>query len=238
MLIGYIDDSKADDKVLILAGYIANDQQWTGFSYRWAEALTMKPPCPLFKMRQIDLSVPSQMKRAQYHYRIIEEFIPFGFCVAIPIPPLAKVTEELRIAPKFRNPYYLAWLVTISFFRNSYLYSGWTQPIDLVFDVQAESKLVLEAWKIMTEQNENMEPFKNPPIFRSDNDSMPLQAADLLAWWARKNWVEHGTFNNQKWLFPWEERDPGPDYLFQEINEDGIRKHFLKTIIPLKSLGV
>lgn len=232
MLQAFFDDSREDGCVLILAGFAATSQQWMQFCNRWEQALTMSNPrWRTFKMSRVELGDPSQLERSEYHYRIIEEFIPGAFCIAIPLPALAKVTEEFRIEPKFRNPYYLAWLVTISLFRNFHLRNGWTQPINIFFDQQGEAKMVLEAWNIMAKQNADMKAFQTAPIFSDDEKTLPLQAADLLAWWARKNWVEHGTFNNQKWLFPWEERSPGPDYFFAEVDENGIRKHFLKTMI-------
>lgn len=233
MLRAFFDDSRQDGHVLILAGFVANVGQWLGFSDRWQQALTMtQPHWPAFKMSQVNLSDPVQLERAEYHYRIIEEFIPSAVCVAIPLQPLEKVMEEFRIELKFRNPYYMAWLTTLSIFRNFHVAHGWSQQIDVFFDRQNnEEKLVAEAWHIMVEDLGETAPFKNAPMFRDDEDMLPLQAADLLAWWARKNWIEHGTFDNQKWLFPWEERTPGPDYLFAEIDEEGIRKHFLRTMI-------
>lgn len=240
MLRAFFDDSKENGGVLILAGYVASVQQWMSLSDRWEQALTMRSPkWSAFKMRNVDLSNPIHVERAEYHYRIIEEFAQMGMCIAVPIPALSKVIDEFHIEPKYKNPYYLAWLITVSQFRNYHLYNGWTQPLDIYFDAQAESKMVLRAWEVMEEQNADMKPFKNVPMFRSDEEMLPLQAADLLAWWARKNWMEHGTFGNDKWLFPWEERSPGPDYLYVEIDEDGIRKHFIKTmILPDSGTGV
>jgi hypothetical protein len=237
MLRGFFDDSREDGCVLILAGYVASVEQWLSFSERWDQALTMNSPrWPAFKMRKVDLNDPFQLERAEYHYRIIEEFLPGGLCVAIPIPIFAKVVEEYNLEPKFRNPYYLAWNLVVSTFRNFHVSNGWKQTIDVYFDKQGESKMVLQAWDIIS-QKEGMGPFNNAPMFRDDEEIVALQAADLLAWWARKNWVEHGTFLNESWLFPWEKREPGPDYLFAEMNEDGIRQHFLNTMIFPDFLG-
>ena len=67
-------------------------------------------------------------------------------CVAIPLKPLAKVMEEFHIEQKFRNPYYLAWLTTLSVFRNFHVYNGWKQSVDVLFDRQNnEERLVTEA---------------------------------------------------------------------------------------------
>jgi len=229
VLQAYIDDSGEAGKVLILAGYLATVEQWLRFSERWQQALDMSPPWLVFKMRAIDMKIPEQRERAEYHYRIIEEFLPGGFCVAIPIKPLKLVCEELNIGLRWRRPYYMAWIAVISVFRKFYTKGGWKQSLDLIFDEQIESKIVLEAYDILTmKQNGDMAPFKNRPIFRNDEEFLPLQAADLLAWWARKRWLEKETFVDMNWLFPWEGRTPAPDYIFSEMTEDQIREH-MKT---------
>lgn len=161
----FFDDSREDGSVLILAGFAANAEQWRHFSGRWKQALTMNNPrWSSFKMSRVDISDPAQLERAECHYRIIEEFIPGAFCVAVSIPVLAKVMNEFRIEPKFRNPYYLAWLITVSLFRNFHLYGGWKQPIDLFFDQQGEAKMVLQAWDVIAEQNADMKPFQIAPM--------------------------------------------------------------------------
>ncbi len=231
MLRAFFDDSRERGVVLILAGFIATVEQWHGFSERWEQSLTMMSPrWKAFKMSRVDLEDTAQLERVEYHYRIIEEFTEGAFCVAMPMQPLINVFDEYVVEAKFRNPYYLAWHLVMSTFANFHRYNGWNKTLDVYFDKQTESKMVLQAWEIISEK-EGLGPFNNPPMFRDDEDMLPLQAADLLAWWARKAWLQHGAFHNDLWLFPWEKKHPGPDYLFAQINEDGIRQHFLNTMI-------
>jgi len=229
----YIDDSVESGTVLILAGYLANVKQWDEFSERWQRLLDMKPSTHSFKMRRVNLKNPVEREKAEFHYRAIEQYVPFGFCVALPIQPYLRICEELHIRKRYRRPFYMAWMLLLSVFRAFYTEAKWTQSLDLIFDENGFVADLESAWDLLARnQKEDMAPFKNRPLFRPDDELLPLQAADMLAWGARKNWAEHGTFNNQKWLFPWEERAPGPDYMFSEVTEDGIRAHVLANLSP------
>ena len=233
VLQAYFDDSKQDGQVIILAGYIASVEQWMAFSDRWKQALTMgSPRWNAFKMSRVNLNDPAQLERTEYHCRIVEEFAQGAFCNAIPVAPLKKVIQEFGIDPKYSNPYYLAWLLTVSNFRNFRDYGSWTETVDVYFDKQSEERFVQRAWEIMSDRyNGDVGPFRNAPMFRSDEEFLPLQAADLLAWWARKNWIEHGSFSNQKSLFPWPSYGDLMPTMFVEMDEDGIRTHFSKTMV-------
>ncbi len=159
MLSAYFDDSREDGSVFVLAGYLGNFQQWKKFSRRWEQALTMRrPQWDEFKMKRVDLNDPDQFLRAQYHYRIIEEFLPDGFCLAIPTGAFQKVMEELNVEEKFRNPYLLAWLTLISFFRNLKVHYGWKNSFDIYFDNQTEEKTVMQMWYEVTEKSPGESP--------------------------------------------------------------------------------
>jgi hypothetical protein len=233
VLQAYFDDSKQDGNVLILAGHIATVEQWMAFADRWKQALTMsKPKWNVFKMSSVCLKDPVQLERAEYHCRIIEEFVQGAFCIAIPIKPLAKVIAEYRIHPQYSNPYYLAWLLVVSNFRNFRDYGGWTETIDVYFDKQSEERFVQRAWETLADRyGGDIGPFRNAPMFRSDEEFLPLQAADFLAWWARKNWIEHGTFNNEASLFPWEPCERMTPTMYVQMDEQGIRKHLQNTMV-------
>jgi hypothetical protein len=68
---------------------------------------------------------------------------------------------------------------------------GIQEKVDFIFDTSSEEEqhYVLNAWHFW-KQNEWFEErkalFGDPPIFRDDKVFLPLQAADLYAWHARK----------------------------------------------------
>ncbi len=235
MMQAYIDDSTESRAVLVLAGYIASDPQWLAFAEKWQNALH-EERLKVFKMNK--LKQPHHYPRVERFYRIIESTVSGGFYIAVPISALSTVCAEFNIAPRYRSPYYMAWILLISVFRKLYTETKWNPPLDLIFDNQKEEKFILKAWHILKDkQKGDIAPLKNTPAFRSDEDVLPLQAADLLAWWVRKDWLKHGTIKNAEWLFPWEDKSGGFPYLLSEMNENEIRQHFKNNLVLPGDLG-
>lgn len=227
----YVDDSTEGGVVLILAGYIASVSQWDAFSVAWETLLAEYPTRHVFKMRSVNLNNPIDVEKLERHYRIIEKYIPFGFCMAMPHEPYKAVCEELGVQKRYQRPFNMAWVLLLSSFRKFYTQAQWKQSLDLFFDEHISATDVSAAWDELVErQKGDIAPFRSRPIFVRDDDFLPLQAADLLAWWARKNWVQHKTFKNQAPLFPWNEGHPGPDYMYFEMEEAGIRKHVMDNL--------
>jgi hypothetical protein len=72
------------------------------------------------------------------------------------------------------------------------------------------------------------------PLFEDDREVVKLQAADMLAWWARKQYLSDKS--NMKALFPDEwTRGKEPLLLFAEMPEESIRRQFLKDIETAKN---
>ncbi len=224
----YVDDSTGSGAVMVLAGYVATVPQWLDLTQRWERALAMEPPLRVFKMNK--LKQEHNRERVEYFYRIIEETVAAGFYIAIPIEAHAKVCAEFRVAARYRSPYYMAWILLISVFRKLHTHTAGHPPLDLIFDNQKEEQFVTKAWHILkARQKGDVAPFRSTPVFKDDEDVLPLQAADLLAWWARKSWIKHKGFDGE-WLFPWEKRS-NLVYAYSEMDEDKIRKHFTAATI-------
>jgi hypothetical protein len=66
-----------------------------------------------------------------------------------------------------------------------------TEQIDFIFDDQSEKSVILATWD---EHLDNQTPevrshYGSTPRFENDQKFLPLQAADLWAWWVRE-WYE------------------------------------------------
>ena len=67
------------------------------------------------------------------------------------------------------------------------------------------------------------------PKFKKDDSVAPLQAADMLAWWTRRQYVTDKS--NMRSLFPeYFTREKAPHLLFAELPEEKIREQLLKDI--------
>jgi hypothetical protein len=93
----FIDDSRSDDEVLVLAGYLASYERWEKFSHDWQELLSMSPRWDRFKMKDIATSrVAERWERAGWSYRVVERYAQAFVAVAVEIEPLQRVIRELQ----------------------------------------------------------------------------------------------------------------------------------------------
>jgi len=82
-----------------------------------------------------------------------------------------------------------------------------TGQVDFIFDDQAEKTPLLAAWTLLkVAAKPDIRKFLGEtPIFRDDEKFLPLQAADLYAWWILK-WKREGTLESgslKELAFPW-----------------------------------
>jgi hypothetical protein len=208
VLNAYIDASgKGDPFFLVMAGYIATAEAWIEFSKEWKAQLD-EAGLPYFKMNEM----ASRPEIAGYFYRVVERHdIKAAVSCVVHTDELVKVEKEFPFpkhffnTEKMTNPYYFAFKVIIDVLAQQNVNLGLNEPVDFIFDEDSEKKEVLEAWQLL---KENSEPkvavfMGDTPIYRNDKTTMPLQAADLFAWWALK-WEREG---RQDWArdlpFPW-----------------------------------
>jgi hypothetical protein len=164
-------------------------------------------------------------ERVVWHYRLIEKYAAAAICVAVPRQPLIRAVSDLRLPAGYANPYYLAWRALIRVCLDWQYKAGTREPIDFIFDTQSEAFRLLLGWEGYQNNlpDDVKELVRNVPIFRHDDDFMPLQAADLLAWWMRRRYSRLGTVLGHSFPFPWQQGRDGPNMLQAEYTERGIR---------------
>lgn len=233
MLQAFFDGSTDQDNALIFAGYLGTVDTWLKFSDDWGELLTLQPKMSPFKMNEA--ASTGRMERAMFHYHAIERAKIFGLGCAIPIEPLIRVAKELNLDPAWHNPYYLAWrsIVTLTLEASDRL--GSHEPIEFVFDDQSDKIQVIQAWDYFYNSagSRARKRLIGSPSFKIDDHVMPLQAADFLAWWARKQYITDK--ENMRNLFPtsWA-KGKDPDLIFVDMPEESIRKQFTRDIEAAK----
>ena len=241
VLQAYIDDITQAGEVTVLAGYVSSSQDWAKFSIEWQQLLSIRPPQKRFKMSEfMQGGGDESLERAGWHYRLIEKYTNIRFCVAVPHKPLRKVLQYYLQPQNGSDPYYMGMISLLSVIQ-TYVHPQPMQQIDVIFDYQSEANKVLLAWDTLVRSGSvNTKLFSNHPIFRKDEDFLPLQAADLFAWHMRKRYRETGTVLNSAHPFMWPEGSGGPRYIYSELDEAGIRKHFesiAKSLPGVMSFG-
>jgi hypothetical protein len=105
-----------------------------------------------------------------------------------------------------------------------------TEPVDFIFDRHANVSDVKEGWRYMklSATPDVRRLMGNEPVERDDVDTMPLQAADLYAWWVR-HWIVNGITDGVQHLrFPWKARDI-PRLHMEFLKEEDFTKTFEKS---------
>jgi hypothetical protein len=80
------------------------------------------------------------------------------------------------------------------------------EPVDFIFDEESEKKRCLNAWDRLkySASTDVRRLLGDTPIYRDDKTTLPLQAADLYAYWVRE-WELRGVDEAISSLpFPWE----------------------------------
>lgn len=231
-----IDESYDEDGVFVLAGFIAPVQNWEAFTREWKEMLrsgVMQPDGTYqFHMTEMNHN-PERMERVQWFYRVIERHVSMAMSCKIDISELKRAQRRIHIPNckidwgAISTPYKMALRCLMDMFhlhREMFAHIfGVDQKIDFVFDEHAERKAITDTW---SEYVESCPPEMRPrygitPLFLPDHEFLPLQAADLWAWWVRR-WYQMGESERIEGsqFGPWEGLRKEFPKLTIEFNED------------------
>jgi Protein of unknown function (DUF3800) len=201
----FIDDSATENGVFVLAGHIASAELWARFSKSWEELLPFgllsKDGKRYFKMSEMAAS-PERMERVGVFFRVLEEYELLSISCKLNAAELKKAISRLWVLNRrfdwgpFSDPYFVAFRILIdSVGEQGDKMMSWLpdEKIDFIFDDQSQKKIIYEAWDayMASKEPDVRKQFGSTPRFENDNEFMPLQAADLWAWWVRK-WYESG----------------------------------------------
>jgi hypothetical protein len=210
VLQAFVDDSYKDG-VYVLGGHIARAEDWAKFSKEWEEILPLgvrdREGSFHFKMSQMAKS-DERMARVETFYRVLEKNIHLSISCMIIKDDLENAKR--RVSPvdrvfgweKYDNIFSIAFRFMVDTFHAcrdemaGYLRS--TDKVDFYFDNQSEKKPILDAWDdyLLARSPAIRSLYGATPRFENDKEFLPLQAADLWAWWVRK-WYQDGEFEGK-----------------------------------------
>ncbi|MBR0558430.1 DUF3800 domain-containing protein [Ciceribacter sp. L1K23] len=206
VLQAYIDDS-GDDDVFALAGFISSAKSWATFSKEWENALGWgvigNSGAKRFKMSEMAY-LNERMERVPAFFDIISSHVLCALSFVYKKEDLSRAKQRIRrsdgrpINWGFMDNYYMiAFKHLMDLFHNGreddlkgIIPSG--EKIDFIFDEQSEKRQVLAGWDeyMNTRPAEIRGLYGSYPKFENDEEFLPLQAADLWAWWIRKWYSE------------------------------------------------
>jgi len=216
VLQAYIDESSKGD-LFVMAGYIATVENWMAFADEWASLLALGPPHFLriseFHMNQ--MTSPLGLEQSEIFYRVIEKHLHVYVSCVVNIGELRRVFDETN---------WPDWLDNLKYLRNEYFVAfdqivrglalhggklGIDGPVDFFFDDNQNKKKCMEAWDLLKRHGH---PAFRPllgetPGFRDSAKFMPVQAADMIAYWLRDTLHRVPiTDPGFKPKFPWDEK--------------------------------
>lgn len=214
MLQAYIDDSaRGDEDLFVLAGFVSTTEKWAAFSDEWQRLLDHRSryyrKLEYFKMSE--MTSAADRERCEWFYRIIEDHVLGALSVTIPTKELRRQVNRRFDDPKWRERLGNPWHHAVGSLVNAYATRRrmWNldlprEPVDFVFDETGDKRGLIDGWDRLKELNpENAHLMGATPVFRDDKEYLPLQAADMLAWWVR-HWQKDGIkLHVQQCEFPW-----------------------------------
>jgi len=191
-------------RVLVMGALVANPDRWEKFSDEWQERLDVAP-WNVFKMAEVwDRGGDQSMECAKWHYYTIRDHVQGGIAVAIPIKPLEAAANDFDL-PQLKNPYIWGIKGMINFTAQFQREWGLHEPVDFIFDERNEEREVRAAWDIYVATIPPLERqvTGRKPMFEDDEHVLPLQGADMWAWWCRRQWLERGDFTHDEFPILW-----------------------------------
>jgi hypothetical protein len=206
MLQLFVDDSKQQEDVLVLAGYAAHPLKWAQLSVEWQRLLDENPRWSEFKMNK----AARYPERAQRFYQVVKDHVAVYFACVVEIAPLRRLCDEFGL----HNPF---WINPYNFAIKAILDATYTEmgevdlqwPIEFIFDERGEKVHVRSAWEffLIGRSPEARRLIPAEPRFEDSRKVLQLQTAEIIAWHARKHWMKHKRFEGKVELL-WDDPDP------------------------------
>ncbi len=229
MLQAYIDDSFGSSPIHVLAGFLGRADQGAEFSRRWNECLEIHPPITFFKMNEAmacqgQFRGWSEERRDQWVSELIRIARESAICS---VSSMVRRDERNAIfgrSPSVKRftPYFLTYYGVIMSVVTQMDKLGLDEPVDFIFDEQGKDPdRITAAWHDILEMipEERRGLIAQRPIHRSDKTTLPLQAADMFAWFVNRC-IGRGAFGVARKQIPnWEAMDDLPYLPYQWTTE-------------------
>ena len=191
----FIDESEASGKHFVFAGLIGRAERWADFSARWKTALSQQPKIDRFKFHEFDhrqgafsnSQLPS-LEREKKVAELVTTLSGAGFTrvsVTLGIPAFLQMADSALSGTELAIPYCYAFQLIVAAVASELLEQGQTERCEIVFDEHLMFGPKARKWYplvrelCVTDRARSILPAE--PIFRKDDDTMALQAADLYA---------------------------------------------------------
>lgn len=212
VLQAFVDESFSDEE-FVLGGHIATAESWAVLSKEWEQLLpafgTLNSEGKYhFKMSEMAQS-PERMERVQAFYKLIEDNVLTSISARLNLTDFKRAQERATAFASrmnwnvgfglWTNPYYVAFRILLDGFhaeRHNFTSIPADEKVDFIFDDRVEKTPILQVWNEYLENRDDdiRDRYGATPRFENDQEFLPLQAADLWAWWVREWYEEDASF--------------------------------------------
>lgn len=210
MLTAYFDDSynNPGGGPYVLAGFVSTGEKWEEFSKDWGNLLprygVLKPKTDRYHFKMNEMAANRErMARVPAFQRVVEEHSLMAICCCINRNDLAAAMDRIQIPSvnfewgDFTNDFLFTFRCLMDMFHNRRNVSnevlGDGVPVQFIFDNQMGEEPIVKAFWDAYQRSRRPEVrrlYAEKPRFEDDEDFLPLQAADMWAWWVRKAYSE------------------------------------------------
>ena len=196
--VAFVDESGNPAKdILLLSACINTYPAWANLSDEWSEALHRPPRIEAFHMRDARERAGefSGWKTIDVDHKIIsltEAIVKHKPRILSCWISERDYAETVRASSPYdlRHAYYMCFCAIVVKVAQYQDYLGLSAPVDFVFDEKGDMGMEALLWysAMRDAQPVNIQKIMgSTPVFRDDQDVLPLQAADLVAWHMRRS---------------------------------------------------
>jgi len=206
----YVDDSggKGQGRVFVFSALVAMAEEWVAFTDEWDSCLKQSPSIRYFKMDEAagrdgefrGFSPKERDEKLKKLCSILNRRTITEISCTLVLEDFFKKWAH-RLGRPASEPYFFPFLVINEALGYEVLGRGLREPCEVFFDENVIFGPRVKAWyPIIRAGQEKLLQATMPidPLFRSDKDILPLQAADLTAW-IQRNLHEEG-WRDFEWL--------------------------------------
>ena len=201
MLSGYIDDSGSEPSspTFVLAGYVLPEEVWERFSDEWAKELLRGKPISYLHMKETGInfkngqfdgwSLDEIEKKLMSLAEVIHAHQPLALAAHTQWSEYEKFRTHSSRARYIHSPYKALFHEVVRIMYQAGQRWNNRQSVDFTFDEQGDIGYEAASW--YSDMKAAFPPdarpfFGSTPGFKDDLLVLPLQAADMFAWFQRR----------------------------------------------------
>jgi hypothetical protein len=213
----FIDDSGSDPTapVYVLGGLVLPEESWRLVIADWQHVLDSEPCIEYFKGSEVwdrqkgpfkDLTTEERSRKVEALVDVIETYKPLMLSTRLDWDIFRRFKDSVRLEPEFEDPYFFLFFSLIA----QMLSLGVREPkfsrVNFVFDDQGLIGTYSLLWYefLLHRIDPKLRAVLGDrwPDFGDEKKVLPLQAADLAAWYQRRSAL--GTLGHETHIRAWE----------------------------------